>query len=185
MLNTKCLTTRLDKWQEWWHNRKMSKDIFCSPTKGRMKLLKVTKEIADFIDADADAQYRVIVGTDSSGEKRADFVTAIIVHRVGRGGRYFWRKINGGVVYHSLRDRIYQEVSLSVQTAQDLLEQMKSSLKMDCQTDYDFQIHIDVGRKGPTREMIKEVVGMVRGNGFKAKIKPESYAASSIADKYT
>jgi len=50
---------------------------------------------------------------------------------------------------------------------------------------YDFQIHIDVGQNGPTREMIKEVVGMVRGNGFKAKIKPESYAASSIADKHT
>ena len=163
----------------------MNKDIFCSPTKGRMKLLKVTKEIADFIDEDADAQYRVIVGTDSSGEKRADFVTAIIVYRVGRGGRYFWRKINGGVVYHALRDRIYKEVSISLQTAQDLLEQMKSSLKMDCQADCDFQIHIDVGRTGPTREMIKEVVGMVRGNGFKAKIKPESYAASSIADKYT
>lgn len=163
----------------------MNKDIFCSPTKGRMKLLRVTKEIAGFINEDTEAQYRVIVGTDSSGDKRADFVTAIIVYRVGKGGRYFWKKINGGKVYHLLRDRIYQEVSLSLQTAQDLLEQLKSSLKIDCQADYDFQIHIDVGRKGPTREMIKEVVGMVRGNGFRAKIKPESYAASKIADKYT
>lgn len=162
----------------------MNEDIFRSPTKGRMKLLKVTKEIADFINEDSQARYRVIVGTDSNGEKQADFVTAIIIYRIGRGGRYFWKKVNGGVVYHTLRDRIYHEVSLSLQTAQDLLEQLKSSLKMDCKTEYDFQVHIDVGRKGPTREMIKEVVGMVRGNGFKAKIKPESYAASNIADKY-
>ena len=162
----------------------MNKDIFHSPTKGRMKLLKVTREIADFINHDPHARYRLIVGTDSNGEKQTDFVTAIVVHRIGRGGRYFWKKFNEGKVYHILRDRIYQEVAISLQTAQDLLEQLKSSLKFDCQTDYDFQIHIDVGRKGPTREMIKEVVGMVRGNGFKAKIKPESYAASSVADKY-
>ncbi|MEA2113660.1 MAG: ribonuclease H-like YkuK family protein [Patescibacteria group bacterium] len=163
----------------------MNKNIFCSPTKGKMKLPKVAKEIADFINQDTSAKYRLIVGTDSSGEKRADFVTAIVVHRVGRGGRYFWKKINGNKIYHILRDRIYQEVSISLQTSQDLLDQLKHSLKMDCQADYDFQIHIDVGRKGPTREMIKEVIGMVRGNGFKAKIKPESYGASSIADKYT
>ncbi|MBU3957376.1 ribonuclease H-like YkuK family protein, partial [Patescibacteria group bacterium] len=38
---------------------------------------------------------------------------------------------------------------------------------------------------GPTREMIKEVVGMVNGNGFVAKTKPESYGAFVVADKHT
>jgi len=38
---------------------------------------------------------------------------------------------------------------------------------------------------GPTREMIKEVVGMVNGNGFTAKTKPESYGAFVVADKHT
>jgi predicted RNase H-related nuclease YkuK (DUF458 family) len=33
--------------------------------------------------------------------------------------------------------------------------------------------------------MIKEVVGMVTGNGFKARTKPESYGASNVADKHT
>lgn len=162
----------------------MNKDIFHSPTKGRMKLTKVAEEIAGFISQDPQARYRLIVGTDSNGEKQANFVTAIIVYRIGRGGRYFWKKFNEGKIYHTLRDRIYKEVSISIEMAQDLLSQLKFSLKSDCLTDYDFQIHIDVGRKGPTREMIKEVIGMVRGNGFKAKIKPESYAASNVADKY-
>ena len=49
---------------------------------------------------------------------------------------------------------------------------------------YDLEIHIDVGALGPTRSMIKEVVGMVNGNGFVAKTKPESWAASSVADKH-
>jgi len=33
--------------------------------------------------------------------------------------------------------------------------------------------------------MIKEVVGMVTGNGFTAKTKPDSYGASKVADKHT
>ena len=159
-------------------------NIFHSPTKGRMKLVKIAKEISDFISQDSQDKYQLIVGTDSNGDKRADFVTAIIVYRVGHGGRYFWKKTNGGKIYHTLRDRIYQEVSLSLQTAQEMLKQLSSLLKSSREPSYDFQIHIDVGQNGPTREMIKEVVGMVRGNGFKAKIKPESYAASNVADRY-
>ena len=159
-------------------------NIFHSPTKGRMKLVKIVKEISDFISQDSQDKYQLIVGTDSNGDKRADFVTAVIVYRVGHGGRYFWKKTNGGKIYHTLRDRIYQEVNLSLQTAQEMLRQLSSLLKSSREPSYDFQIHIDVGQNGPTREMIKEVVGMVRGNGFKAKIKPESYAASNVADRY-
>jgi len=50
---------------------------------------------------------------------------------------------------------------------------------------YDLEIHIDVGSLGPTREMIREVVGLVTGNGFTAKTKPDSWGASSVADKHT
>jgi len=150
-----------------------------------MELTKVAREISGYINEDSQSKYRLIVGTDSNGCKEADFVTAIIVCRVGKGGRYFWKKVNGGKVYHTLRDRIHQEVTLSLQCAQDVLGQLESLIKKASEPSYDFQIHIDVGQKGPTREMIREVVGMVRGNGFKAKIKPQSYAASSIADKYT
>ena len=163
------------------------KDIFRSPSQGQMKLVRVAQEISGYINEDSKSKYRLVVGTDSNGvngSKTADFVTAIIVCRVGRGGRYFWKKVNGGKIYHTLRDRIHQEVALSLQCAQDILDQLKPLMKTS-EPSYDFQIHVDIGQKGPTREMIKEVVGMVRGNGFEAKIKPESYAASTIADKYT
>ncbi|HAA34763.1 MAG TPA: hypothetical protein DCD97_05580, partial [Firmicutes bacterium] len=38
---------------------------------------------------------------------------------------------------------------------------------------------------GDTKELIREVVGMVIGSGFDARIKPESYGASKVADRYT
>lgn len=33
--------------------------------------------------------------------------------------------------------------------------------------------------------MITEVVGMIRGSGYDVKIKPQSYGASKVADRYT
>jgi len=51
---------------------------------------------------------------------------------------------------------------------------------------YQFRyIHADIGEKGATQDMIKEIVGLIRGNGFEPKIKPEAFAASIIADRYS
>jgi predicted RNase H-related nuclease YkuK (DUF458 family) len=46
-------------------------------------------------------------------------------------------------------------------------------------------IHADIGEAGATRDMIREVIGLIVGNGFEPKIKPESFAASCVADRYT
>jgi predicted RNase H-related nuclease YkuK (DUF458 family) len=48
-----------------------------------------------------------------------------------------------------------------------------------------FEFHIDVGTIGPTRELINEMVAMANSTGFEPKIKPESYAASCYANRYT
>lgn len=161
------------------------KNIFHSPTKGKMELKRVMEDISDFINQGLQDKYELIVGTDSNGDKKTDFVTAIIAYRIGKGGRYFWKKTNGHKIYHTFRERIYEEVALSLGVAQDVLGYLRASLiSSEKNPNYDLEIHIDVGQNGPTREMIKEVVGMVRGNGFKAKIKPESYGASIVADKY-
>ena len=50
---------------------------------------------------------------------------------------------------------------------------------------YNIQIHVDIGHNGETRDMITEVVGMIRGSGYDVKIKPDSYGASKVADRYT
>jgi len=153
--------------------------IFNSPTKGKLSLNRVIQELLCFINEEPNRKYKIVIGTDSSGRgQKIDFVTALVVHRIGRGGRYFWKRI-----YHtkfpSLRQRIYKEVALSLSLAQKLLQNFEpEKLKQD------LEIHIDVGQNGQTREMIKEVVGMVRGSGFNVKTKPDSYAASTVADKH-
>jgi len=159
-------------------------EIYHNPTQGKMGLEKVISAISSFISQGPNDKYELVVGTDSNGTQKTDFITAIIAYRVGKGGRFFWKKTNGHKTYHTLRDRIYEEVTISLKTAEKVIQAMEKELKLKSFPQYDLQIHIDVGHNGDTRDMIKEVVGMVRGNGFTAKIKPESYAASNVADRY-
>jgi len=71
---------------------------------------------------------------------------------------------------------------MSLDTAQEFVPLLRRAVSP---AKYDLEIHIDVGSLGPTRDMIKEVVGMVTGNGFVAKTKPEAWGASTVADKHT
>lgn len=155
---------------------------FNSPTKGRMDLKGVAIEVLSFINEEPRHRYKIIIGTDSEGRGRVDFVTAIVIHRVGHGGRYFWQRVYKNKLF-ALRPRIYEEVNLSLNVAQKLLENLRKYLKEEFLV-RGLEIHVDVGRNGETRDMIKEVVGMVRGFGFNVEIKPNSYGASTVADKY-
>ncbi|MBI4057784.1 ribonuclease H-like YkuK family protein [Candidatus Microgenomates bacterium] len=161
-------------------------DLFYSPSKGQLTLEKVISEIANFINEDSTHFYRLVIGTDSqakglNGEAEVDFVTAIVIHRAGRGGRYFWRKVRQKSKL-VLRERIYRETLLSLELAEKFVPAVR---KVIPPSKYDLEIHIDVGPIGPTREMIREVVGMVNGSGFTAKTKPLSWGAFVVADKYT
>lgn len=155
--------------------------IYHSPTKGKLELDKVVEEIIGYIKNDPEKKYSIVVGSDSYPSGSVDYVTAIVVHKQGRGGRYFWKKEHQKGKTPTMRNRIYAETMHSIAAAQELIKK----LDMKKLSGYDFAIHIDVGNSGQTRDMINEVVGMVKGNGFKAKTKPDSYAASTVADKYT
>ena len=164
-----------------------SKDgLFISPTKGKLTPSQAVSEISKFINERPENFYRVVIGSDSQTKSvnkhsETDFVTAVIVYRQGQGARYFWKKEKLNMV-PVLRDKIYKETQMSLETASELTPLLREAISP---AKYDFEIHIDVGPMGPTREMIKEVVGMVQGNGFKAKTKPESWGASTVADKHT
>ena len=143
---------------------------------------EVVAEIIRFMKTDTKRAYTVIIGSDSLGlpNKSADFVTAIVVHRVGNGGRYFWRRIELGK-FHTLRDRIIKEVLLSLEVAQLVLAEMKREAG---DLAWSFEIHADVGEHGATSALIQEVVGMIRASNFEARTKPDSYAASKVADRH-
>ena len=152
-----------------------------------LNLDKVVDEILVFMRGDAQSVYKIIIGTDSAllRNNEADFVMAVVVHRIGKGGRYFWRRIKLDKFF-TLRDRIIREVLLSLDLAKSVLSKLNDadSEKKEPLPQWSFEIHADVGENGNTRAVIQEVVGMIRAHNFEARIKPESYAASSVADKH-
>ena len=142
---------------------------------------EVASAIVEFMKVDSNRNYVVTIGTDSElyNKTSADFVTAIVVHRVGNGARYFWRRMKFDN-FHTIRDRILQEVLTSLDTAKFVLAELKAMHSPE----FKFEIHVDVGENGETKTMIQELVGIIRANDFEARTKPESYAASSVADRH-
>lgn len=163
--------------------------MFNSATYGTLKLDEVIEQIRKFLEENPNAVYSLVIGSDSQeksvGETGGSLtvVTAIVVHRKGFGGRYFWQK-KVMPKTRTLREKIYTETLSSLSFATTFVPMLKKSLNGNTPK-YHLEIHVDVGEHGETREMIKEVVGMVTGNGFVAKTKPEAYGASYVADKHT
>ncbi|MFZ5590785.1 MAG: ribonuclease H-like YkuK family protein [Bacillota bacterium] len=153
---------------------------FTSPSRGRLTFEEMMQDITSFIQGVPSSSYRLIIGSDSQVKQDTCFITAVVIHRTGKGARYFYRKKYQRKI-KSLRQKIFYETALSLEVG-NMITQYLSQMGLD---DLPVEIHIDVGKHGETRDLIKEVVGMVTGSGFRARIKPDAYAASSVADKHT
>mgnify|MGYP001772931965 CR=1 FL=1 len=162
------------------------KGSFYNPTKGNLQFENVVDEIINYISEKPERFYDIIVGCDSSSGQEPNFPVAIVVLRVGAGGRFFLKKISyKNRKFYNWKQRILEEVFLSCQLALCLKEKLEEKTKnknLNYQLRY---IHADIGEGGATKDMIKEVIGLIRGNGFEPKIKPESFVASSVADRYS
>lgn len=156
--------------------------LYQSPSYGEIDTNGLKKRVSTYMTEKKDARYRIIVGSDSQkvNGSHYDFVVAIAIHRVGAGGIYFWKR---DVVSKkmSLKERMYEEAIRSLISAETIFELFRENGI----SKYNIEIHVDIGRNGDTRDMIAEIVGMVRSNGYEVKIKPDSFGASKVADRHT
>lgn len=167
---------------------KILNGVFFNLTKGNLKIDQVIEELCRYISEKPERFYDIIVGCDSSSEEEPHFPLAIVILRVGEGGRFFLKKVAyKGRKFYNYKQRILEEVFLSCQTALYLRERFEKEIKKNSgEVNYQFRyIHADVGENGKTKDMIKEVTGLIRGNGFEPKIKPESFVASTVADRFS
>lgn len=152
---------------------------FTSPSKGKITLEEMCEDIIGFVNAHPSDKYKLIIGTDSQPGQITCFVTAVIIHREGKGARFYYCRS-----YHqtplTLRHRIFEEATRSLEMAGNLIRFMA-----DRNPELTIEIHVDIGEKGRTRELIQQVVNMINMSGFLAKIKPNSYGASKVADRFT
>lgn len=155
---------------------------FNSQTYGSLSFDQVAEKLLEYVTSEPGMEYELIIGTDSllHNQTEAEFVSAIVIHRKRSGGIYFWSKRHETHM-HTLRQRIFQEALYSLRLAEQMIEKLKSLNVMD----FNLSIHVDVGPNGETKKMVQEIVGMIKGSGFNVKTKPDSYGASSVADRHT
>ena len=161
---------------------------FYNPTKGNLKVDEVINEVLSYIAEKPEKFYDIIVGCDSSSGEEPHFPLAMVILRKGEGGRFFLKRISyKNRKFYNWKARILEEVMLSCESALFLRENFEKKIKsFPNNFNYQFRyIHADVGENGATKDMIKEVVGLIRGNGFEPQIKPESFVASTVADRFS
>lgn len=161
---------------------------FFSPSKGNLSLEQMIKEIFDYMQEKPEHKYEVIVGCDSPSSDKPFFPIAVVVLRTGAGGRFFLKKMHYAddflKKFTYWKNRILQEVYLSCELALSLREVLEKENKLGLKYQFEY-IHADVGEVGKTKEMVKEVMGLIKSNGFEPRIKPQSFAATVVADRYT
>jgi len=142
-----------------------------------------------FIDVVADLKNhanvngKIYIGTDSQ-VVRGDciFSTAICLHGADNqeGGRYYIRKVRfEASKFPSLLARISLEVEKSIAIALKILEDIPK---------IDIELHLDVSpseKKEKSSKFADMLIGYAKGVGFECKIKPDAFAATTIADKHT
>lgn len=137
---------------------------------------KLIDEIKNFILENKNFKYRILVGTDSEKQKdRIEFISVIVVHRVGYGARFFWRRTYSNLL--DLYSRLWKEALFSLEISKELLSHLLRE-----KLEFDFEVHLDLGTNGKSNSIVKEIINLIKGYGFEVKVKPESYAASKIAD---
>lgn len=123
----------------------------------------------------------VFVGTDSQTYAGTKIISVIAIQEVGHGGFWF-HTIDWTKKYRKaqLQEKIAEETKRSIELGKKVLNFIQEN-NIVC----DIKIHADIGRgkHSKTKEMISWVVPMIEAEGFEAEIKPNSWCASTIADR--
>lgn len=166
--------------------------VFYNTTADSMTFDDVFKQLIHFIKKDPTTLYRLAIGTDSQVHQQGTkFITSIHLHRVGKGA---WGCLKKEVIPRritSLKEKIVLETVYSQEVAAYFTDEHISKMAdiliphIDSGADLIFEVHLDIGKKGKTKHLIDEMSERILAIGLQPKIKPNSYAASSYANKYT
>jgi predicted RNase H-related nuclease YkuK (DUF458 family) len=140
------------------------------------------QEVRDAIAA-SPADSSVYIGADSkvyshSGEAMVAYVTVIILHYGSSKGAKIFKSHRTDRYYGQIRTRLMAEVTDAIMAATEVADVIE---------DRGFEIHLDINRdeRYKSSALVKEATGYVLGTlGFEPKLKPESFAASSVADRF-
>lgn len=163
------------------------KITYHSITYGEVSVIEVCDRLLEFYNKykDISENIEIAIGSDSQNTKSTKIVTVIVIYAEGSGGISF--NFSESIErIDSVREKLEVETGRSLLTATALIDIFENDDKYaEMYIDCPISIHIDAGNspRGKTKDFINFVIGWVTATGFDCKVKPDSYAASSIADK--
>lgn len=158
-----------------------------SPAYGEVSMQTIASIIAQKTAQAEPGEFELVIGTDSQNFDKTKIVVVVALYQVGHGGIFFYdiqhvRRIN------NVGQKLLYETQLSLEYATSLVaefEALKQSGAYDYEQHLSLAIHVDAGENGPSRQVIPQVVGWIASCGYQAVVKPDSFAASSIANKFS
>ena len=162
--------------------------MFNSETYGKMELKGIPEKLLEFYNKTKqyDTSIQLIVGTDSQTfSTETKIVNVITIICEGHGGIYFY-EVSKIPKMSDVRTKLYTETAMSLKTADSLLALLEDDKKYsELYSNVTFTIHVDAGNSenGKTKELIPAIVGWIKGQGYEYEIKPDSFVASTIADR--
>lgn len=157
---------------------------FISPTYGNVNFEQIIQIMRSFYNKhSAFGHCNVIIGTDSQNFSDTKMVSAIVMQCEGKGGIYFYC-VEMVPRIADVRQKLNYETQRSLEYADKLLEVMLDKDE-DLFSSISFSIHIDAGHsdRGKTKELIPSLVGWIHACGYECQVKPDSFAASTIANR--
>ena len=155
-----------------------------SMTFGEVTMKQIVDIIENKVNERPYSNFQVIVGTDSQNFDKTKIVLVIALIEESKGGIFFYEITNVKKITN-LKNKLYKETEMSLDCASELMDEFEKKYDETGfdYTQFHFCIHVDAGFNGDTREVIPEIVGWVKSCGYEVHVKPESFVASSIADK--
>ena len=158
-----------------------------SETYGKLNLCDIPEKMMDFYDRNRvyGEPMELTVGTDSQNHSSGTkIVTVISMICKGHGGIFFYESEYRELI-SIIKQKLETETYISLETAKSLLDELDKEEYRILMDNCPLSIHIDAGNapNGKTRDLIRALTGWVHAMGYECEVKPDSYSASTIADR--
>lgn len=167
---------------------------FQNLSKRNMDFEEVFQHILSFIQVQPNGNHRLIIGTDSQVHSSyTRFITGVVIQREGKGVWACYRSVNIARRIETIQEKVSLETNFTQEVA-CMFTPKKQKQIIDLVLPYvekgaSFKMvgHLDLGRgtKNKTRIYVDEMIKRIESIGLEAQIKPESFVASSYANRYT
>lgn len=159
-----------------------------------MSFERVFRNIEQFMEKDPTGNFKLMFGTDSQAYSReTKFITGIVIQQERKGVWACFRKVIIPRKMTNLYERISYETTLTEEIAAMFTDEKKERLidivmpHIYKGASFSIEGHIDIGAasRNKTSIFVKEMMSRMDTLGIKPKIKPDSFVASSYANKFT